>query len=65
VFLDKYLPLSVEVELAVVEPDLVERIEALPAAGNVRRQYLEQQAEKVHVFRQVVPIREANPDVYR
>ena len=65
VFMDGYLPTTIEIELAVVEPDVWTRIEALPAAGTVRREYLETEAGKVHVFRQRVPIRRVDTDAYK
>jgi prepilin-type N-terminal cleavage/methylation domain-containing protein len=58
------LPTALEIELAVVEPDVLERVRALPAAGTVRQEYLAKEAGKVHVFRQRVPIRRANTDAY-
>jgi hypothetical protein len=64
-FRSNALPTAVEVELAVVEPDVWERAQALPASGTIRRDYLAEQAGAVHVFKQRVPIREADPDAYK
>lgn len=63
-FRSNALPTAVEIELAVVEPDVLARVEALPTAGNVRRNYIEQQAGKVHIFRQRVPIRRVDRRAY-
>ena len=63
-FRDDALPTAVEIELGVVEEDVVARARALPA-GNIRRQYLEKEAGKVHIFKQRVPIRRADPKVYQ
>jgi hypothetical protein len=58
------LPLAVEIQLGLVEPDVAERMRALPAAGTVRGEYLAKEAGKVHLFKQRVPIRRADPKVY-
>jgi hypothetical protein len=63
-FRSNALPTAVEIELAVVEPDVVERVQALPAAGTIRQEYLAKETGKVHVFRQRVPIRRADPEAY-
>jgi hypothetical protein len=63
-FFGDALPLAVEIQLGIVEPDVAERMRALPAAGGVRSQYLANESGKVHLFRQRVPIRRADPKVY-
>jgi hypothetical protein len=67
-FYDDALPTAVEIELAVVEPDVLERLEALPSVPpneDIRRNYLKEQAGKVHVFKQRVPIRRVDTDAYK
>jgi hypothetical protein len=63
-FLGAYLPTAVEVELAVVEPDVWERAQARPE-GDLRREYLATEAGKVHVFRQRIPVRRVDTDAYK
>ncbi len=58
------LPTAVEIELGVVEPDVWQRAEALPT-GQIRREYLAKEAGKVHLFKQRVPIRGADPEAYK
>jgi hypothetical protein len=58
------LPTAVEIELGVVEPDVLERAQALPP-GTLRREYLAKEAGKVHVFKQRVPIRRADVKAYQ
>jgi len=59
-FFSNALPASVEIELATLEDRTLQRAESLPA-GSVRVQYLQQQAGKVHVFRQRVSIPNVDP----
>ena len=68
VFRSNALPTAVEIELGVVEPDVWERVQALPSVPpneTIRREHLAQQAGKVHVFRQRVPIRRVDTDAYK
>lgn len=64
-FRSNAIPTAVEIELAVVESDVVETVQALPTAGTIRREYIEKQVGKVHVFRQRVPIRRVDLEAYR
>jgi hypothetical protein len=59
------IPTAIEIELAVVEPDVWDRVEALPGTGTIRREYLEKEAGKVHVFRQRVPVRRVDIAAYK
>ena len=62
------LPASVSVELGVLEDRAIQRAMSLPdgaLGGWVRSNYLAQQAGKVHLFRQRIPIRNVDPSAYR
>ncbi|MEI9963162.1 MAG: hypothetical protein WDM76_19230 [Limisphaerales bacterium] len=56
--------MSAELELGILEDRTIQRAESI---GNIttRSNYLSQQAGKVHMFRQRVPIRNADPAAYR
>ncbi len=52
------LPASVEVELGILEPQIVERLASL-TSYSARTNYLAKQASRVHLFQQRIPIRNA------
>lgn len=58
-FMGKALPFTVEVELGVLEPPLLDRIKGMPGASV--RAFLEDErrAGQVHLFKQRIPIRSA------
>lgn len=58
------LPAAVEIELATLEDRTLQRAESRPA-GSLRQQYLQDQAGKVHVFRQRVSIPNVDPAAYQ
>ncbi|MEW6159273.1 MAG: hypothetical protein AB1813_17750 [Verrucomicrobiota bacterium] len=59
-FLSNALPAYVEVELGIVEPAIWEQAKSMRAGppGQVRK-YLNEQAARIHLFRQRIPIRTA------
>lgn len=60
------VPAFVEFELGVLEERTRQRVESLPATpASIRRNYLADQASKVHVFRLRVPIRNVDPTAYQ
>jgi len=61
------LPASVEIQLGLLEDRALQRAQALPDAVPVwaRSNYLAQQAGKVHLFRQRIPIRNVDPAAYQ
>ena len=67
------LPAAVEVELGVLEDRTLQRAESLAIAGQppsptlapIQWQYLQNQAGKVHLFRQRVTIRDVDPSAYQ
>jgi Tfp pilus assembly protein PilV len=69
-FFSNALPASVEIELATVEDRTLQRAESRPGnlpllpPGDSRTLYLQDQAGKVHVFRQRVAIPNVDPSVY-
>lgn len=70
VFYGNALPASVEIEMAVLEDRALQRAESLPddvpAPPNDRRTlYLQEQAGKVHIFRQRVSIPNVDPAAYQ
>lgn len=61
-FLSNALPSYVELELGVLEPPVWARAKALPNTGanNLRRQFIEEKAGQVHLFRKRIPIRSSH-----
>ena len=65
------LPASVEIELGILEDRALQRVESLPndvpgpPPNDRRTLYLQDQAGKVHVFRQRVWIRNVDPSAYQ
>lgn len=63
-FFSNAVPASVELELGILEDRAWERFVSLP--DNISRyRYITNQAGRVHVFRQRVPIRNVDPAAYR
>ena len=58
------VPAFVEIELGVLESRIAQRAKAIPDAI-ARRQYLENQASRVHIFRMRVPVRNVDPQAYQ
>ena len=63
-FYGNAVPAAVEVELGILESRAWERFKSLPDAASQYR-YITNQAGRVHVFRQRVPIRSVDPLAYR
>ncbi len=61
---NKTVPAFVDFELAILEPRAQERVRALSDVPSAAAAYLEQQAGRVHVFRQRVTVRNVDPSVY-
>src|SRR5208282_5721781 len=66
------LPASVEIELGVLEDRTLQRAGSLGIAGQppspavpIQWQYLQNQAGKVHIFRQRVTIPNVDPSAYQ
>lgn len=65
------LPATVEIEMATLEDRTLQRAESrpsnlpLPSPGDARTKYLQDQASKVHIFRQRVAIPNVDPTVYQ
>ncbi|HOP96072.1 MAG TPA: prepilin-type N-terminal cleavage/methylation domain-containing protein [Verrucomicrobiota bacterium] len=68
-FYERAVPAFVEVEIGVLERQALERYQAIPVlpGGNdtARRNYLQQQIGRVHVFRQRIPIRNVDFAAYQ
>lgn len=62
-FSSNALPASVEIELGILEEKTAERARSITDA-TARRNYLAQQAGKVHIFRWRVPVRNADVAAY-
>lgn len=58
VFTDKAMPASLEVELGILKPQILERYRAMPNF-TVASNFLAKQIGKVHLFQQRIPIRSA------
>jgi hypothetical protein len=63
-FYSNALPAAVEIEMATLEDRALQRAESRPF-GATREKYLQDQAGKVHVFRQRVAIPNVDPSVYQ
>jgi type II secretory pathway pseudopilin PulG len=61
------LPAAVDIELGVLEDRAIQRAESLPdnAPAWARSNYLAQQAAKIHLFRQRIPIRNVDPSAHQ
>ena len=59
------VPASVELQFGVLEDRPLARAESLPFRSLAQSNYLAQQAGKVHLFRQVVPIPNVDPTAYQ
>jgi hypothetical protein len=57
------VPAFVEFELGILEGRVMERAKSIPDLV-ARRQYLEDQAARVHLFRMRVPVRNVDPTAY-
>jgi type II secretory pathway component PulJ len=66
-FYSNALPVSVEIELGVLEDRAIQRAESLPDVAPIwaRSNYLAGRAGQVHLFRQRFPIRNVDPSAYR
>lgn len=63
-FLSNALPMSVEVELGVLEPPTFERFRALAATPVAAKRFLSDRPQAVHLYRQLVQLRSADPAAY-
>jgi prepilin-type N-terminal cleavage/methylation domain-containing protein len=57
------LPASVEIQLGMLEDRTLQRAQSI--SGLTQSNYLAQQAGKVHLFRQRIPIRNVDPSAYQ
>jgi prepilin-type N-terminal cleavage/methylation domain-containing protein len=64
VFVSNAVPAFVEFELGVLEEQTLQRYNSLPAAER-RADYLQDQAGRVHLFRQRVAVRNVDPSAYQ
>jgi hypothetical protein len=60
-FTSRALPSYVEVELGVLEPETFKQYQSMKDNAVLARKFLQKRANKVHLFRQRVPIRTAVP----
>ena len=63
VFRSNAVPAYVDIELGILESKTAEQVRAIPN-GPARTQYLQRHLGNVHVFRQRIPIRNVDPEVY-
>ena len=66
-FVNGAIPTGMEIELAMVEEEVLQRVLGLPStppAQTIRSNYLHQEAGKTHVFKQQVAIRNADERWY-
>jgi type II secretory pathway pseudopilin PulG len=67
-FFNNAMPAAVEIELGLLEPRVVQRYRSIPvstpAGVATAREYLSRHAGEVHLFKQRIPIRNADPSVF-
>jgi type II secretory pathway pseudopilin PulG len=63
-FTNNAVPAFVELELGVLEERTLARVRSIPDA-TARRNYLKDQAGRVHIFRTRIPIRNVDPSAYQ
>lgn len=63
-FLSNAVPAAVEIELGFLESRTLDRAKGIPDVP-ARREYVERQAGRVHLFRQRIPIRSVDPEAYQ
>ena len=59
VFTNSAVPASVEIELGILEPYILERYRSMTNNRSVATKYLARQAARVHLFQQRIPVRSA------
>ena len=64
-FLSNAVPASVEVELGILEAQTLGRYLSMTSSPAIAQAYLREQAGRVHLFRQRVPIRNVDPEAYQ
>jgi hypothetical protein len=65
-FVSNAVPGSLELELGVIEPRVVDRFRALPTSPpQLQRNYLSNHLAQVHLFRQRIPIRNVDFSAYQ
>jgi prepilin-type N-terminal cleavage/methylation domain-containing protein len=63
-FTNNAVPAFVEFELGVLEERILARVKSIPDA-TARRNYLQEQVGRVHIFRTRVPVRNVDPSAYQ
>jgi hypothetical protein len=58
------VPAFVELELGILEERVLARVKSIPD-DTARRNYLREQAGRVHIFRTRVPVRNVDPEAYQ
>lgn len=64
-FASNALPASVELELGIMEPQLLDRYRAFVGNPTLQWQYLSNHSAQVHIFRQRIPIRNVDLSAYK
>jgi hypothetical protein len=59
------LPAAVEIELGALEDRTLQRAESFAGSPAAQINYLQQQAGKVHIFRQRISIPNVDPSAYQ
>jgi hypothetical protein len=63
-FTNNAVPAFVEFELGILEERILARVKSIPDA-TARRNYLQEQVGRVHIFRTRVPVRNVDPSAYQ
>ena len=63
-FFNSAMPAAVEIEIGILEPRILQRYKSIPPGVPAARQYLADHAAEVHLFRQRIPIRNADLSLF-
>jgi hypothetical protein len=64
-FVSNAVPASLELEMAILEPQLLQRYRAFIGNANLQRDFLSNNVARTHLFRQRIPIRNVDFSAYR
>ncbi|HEY5909703.1 MAG TPA: hypothetical protein VJA21_03765 [Verrucomicrobiae bacterium] len=63
-FVNSAIPASVELEIGILEPRIAQRYKSIPSGLPAAREYLSNHVAQVHLFRQRIPLRNADLSVF-
>jgi len=63
-FSNDAMPAAVEVEIGIIEPRVLAKFKSIPLEVPASRQFLVSRSAYVHIFRQRIPLRNADPSLF-